>query len=159
LSRFDYAITQEGTLRKVQLIKVGRLAQSQSQEWGQIYLERLGKWLPTEFLTLKETEVEEKLQAMRDKGKRLVLLDEKGKALTTAQMARQIGDWREENRAQDTCFVVGGSYGFSESDRKLAHFLWKVSDLTLAGDIAWILAAEQIYRCFSIIHKTPYHHS
>ena len=55
--------------------------------------------------------------------------------------------------------LIGGADGFSGQDFKdLAPDLrWSFGPLTLPHEFAAAVAAEQIYRAFTIIHSHPYH--
>jgi len=89
-------------------------------------------------------------------GARLVLLDERGKALSSRQLAEKIGHWRDDG-ARETVFCIGGADGHD-------HTVLPKPDLMLAfGPAVWphklvrIMLAEQIYRATSILAGTPYH--
>ena len=86
-----------------------------------------------------------------------VLLDERGTSIDSLALAKRVQTWRESSFSVIR-FCVGGAYGFSESTRRSADWLWRLSDLTLPGDFAWLLLWEQIFRSFSILNKTGYHH-
>lgn len=55
--------------------------------------------------------------------------------------------------------VVGGPDGFSEEQIELLSpdFCWSFGSLTLPHELAAIIAGEQIYRAFTILHNLPYH--
>jgi len=86
----------------------------------------------------------------------LVLLDERGKALTSRALADQIGRWRDDGR-REAVFCIGGADGHDRS-------VLPQPDLTLAfGPAVWphklirIMLAEQLYRASAILAGTPYH--
>jgi 23S rRNA (pseudouridine1915-N3)-methyltransferase len=85
----------------------------------------------------------------------VVLLDERGKQLTSAGLAARLTDWQTEGR--DLCFVIGGPDGVSSACRKRANFTWSLSDLTLPHGLARVLFAEQLYRAWSLQAGHPYH--
>jgi len=116
---------------------------------------------------LSETEIDNRsLKSAREEsralavglepGVRLVLLDERGKALSSRQLARQIGQWRDEG-CREAVFCIGGADGHDRS--QLPH-----PDLTLAfgpavfpHKLVRVMLAEQLYRAVSILAGTPYH--
>ncbi len=55
--------------------------------------------------------------------------------------------------------VIGGADGFSRQDLDdlKPDLTWSFGRLTLPHELAAVVASEQIYRAFTIIHKTPYH--
>ena len=89
------------------------------------------------------------------KGARVVALVERGRDLTTAQLAAQIGRWIGD--AAPTAFVVGGPDGLDAQLRKDAALLLRLSSLTLPHALAQVLLAEQLYRAATLLTGHPYH--
>lgn len=85
----------------------------------------------------------------------MVALDERGAALTTAELARRLDRWRQSGR--NTAFLIGGADGLAESVKKSSDAIWSLSPLTLPHGLARVLLAEQLYRAASILHNHPYH--
>jgi 23S rRNA (pseudouridine1915-N3)-methyltransferase len=86
---------------------------------------------------------------------RVVLLDERGKHMTSSGLAGKLTDWQSEGR--DLCFLIGGPDGVSSACRERANFIWSLSDLTLPHGLARVLFAEQMYRAWSLQAGHPYH--
>ncbi len=86
---------------------------------------------------------------------RLVLLDERGKQLTSRSLATQLSQWQNDGR--DLGFVIGGPDGVSEAIRKRADIVWSLSQLTLPHGMARVLLSEQLYRAWSLQTGHPYH--
>jgi len=85
-----------------------------------------------------------------------IVLDSSGAALSSEDIARRIGRWRDAGRPA-ACFIVGGADG-------LAPTLKSDADLTLSfGAATWphqlvrIMLLEQIYRAVTILAGHPYH--
>ena len=89
------------------------------------------------------------------KGAHIVALDERGRDLTTAQLAAQLGRWIGE--APPTAFVVGGPDGLDPQLKKDATLLLRLSSLTLPHALAQVLLAEQLYRAATLLTGHPYH--
>jgi 23S rRNA (pseudouridine1915-N3)-methyltransferase len=85
----------------------------------------------------------------------LVALDERGKALTTSQLARTMEDWRRNGR--DVAFVIGGADGLDAGLKKSAGLLLSLSSFTLPHQLVRVLLAEQLYRGAALLHNHPYH--
>lgn len=85
----------------------------------------------------------------------VVLLDERGKQMTSKALARRLADWQADGR--DLCLVIGGPDGVSDAVRKRANFTWSLSQLTLPHGMARALLAEQLYRAWSLQTGHPYH--
>ena len=86
-----------------------------------------------------------------------IVLDEKGLSLTTRELTIKVLEW-QRGSFQTVRLCVGGAYGFSDELRARADLLLRLSKMTLPGDLAWLILWEQLFRAFSIIHKTGYHH-
>lgn len=103
----------------------------------------------------KAAEAEMLLQAVQP-GDYLVLLDEKGRTQTSRQMAANLDAKLNQNKR--LVLVVGGAYGFSPEIRNRADDLWSLSPLTFPHQLVRIILLEQVYRAFSILSNSPYHH-
>ncbi len=101
-----------------------------------------------------EAEGESVLARLQD-AERLVLLDERGRQLSSRALAAKLSDWQADGR--DLCFLVGGPDGVSEACRQRADFTWSLSELTLPHGMARVLLAEQLYRAWSLQTGHPYH--
>jgi 23S rRNA (pseudouridine1915-N3)-methyltransferase len=88
-------------------------------------------------------------------GERVVLLDERGKEMTSPELARRLAAWLEG--ARDVTLVVGGSDGHGEAIRERADETLSLSRLTLAHRLARLVLLEQLYRAFTILRGEPYH--
>ncbi|MCK5325796.1 MAG: 23S rRNA (pseudouridine(1915)-N(3))-methyltransferase RlmH [Woeseiaceae bacterium] len=88
---------------------------------------------------------------------RAVLLDERGKQMTSKSLAGRLSDWQTDGR--DLCLIIGGPDGVSDRCRQRADFIWSLSDLTLPHGLARVLLAEQMYRAWSLNSGHPYHRS
>lgn len=85
----------------------------------------------------------------------LVLLDERGKQVTSQALAARLAEWQADGR--NLCFVIGGPDGVSAACRGRANLIWSLSDLTLPHGLARVLFAEQMYRAWSLQVGHPYH--
>lgn len=95
------------------------------------------------------------LLAKLDAAEKLVLLDERGKQLSSAGLAERLSDWQSDGR--DIAFGIGGPDGVSEACRARADFTWSLSRLTLPHGLARVVLAEQLYRAASLLAGHPYH--
>jgi 23S rRNA (pseudouridine1915-N3)-methyltransferase len=105
---------------------------------------------------LKEEESAMVLAALRP-GDWLVSLDEKGKSLSSRQLAGFIRD-RGNESVKKLVFLIGGAYGLDETLLKKSKFIWSLSDLTFPHQLVRLILAEQIYRACSIGRNEKYHH-
>ena len=84
-----------------------------------------------------------------------VVLDERGKLLSTKDLAARIESWQMDGR--DVAFVIGGADGLAASVKSDADVMWALSPLTLPHGLVRVVLAEQIYRAWSILRNHPYH--
>ena len=54
---------------------------------------------------------------------------------------------------------IGGADGFTKNDLEnfCPEFQWSFGPMTLPHELAAVVAAEQIYRAWTILHHLPYH--
>jgi 23S rRNA (pseudouridine1915-N3)-methyltransferase len=97
----------------------------------------------------------ELILARLEKSELLILLDERGRQLSSRGLAEKLADWQIDGR--DLCFVIGGPDGVSDACRQRADFTWSLSQLTLPHGLARVLLAEQLYRAHSLQVGHPYH--
>ncbi|PHR91256.1 MAG: 23S rRNA (pseudouridine(1915)-N(3))-methyltransferase RlmH [Robiginitomaculum sp.] len=86
----------------------------------------------------------------------VVILDERGKALTSRQMAKQIARWRDDGHRQLT-IAIGGADGFEPSALPANTIKWSFGIQTWPHKLVRVMIAEQIYRALSILAGSPYH--
>lgn len=86
---------------------------------------------------------------------RLILLDERGKALASRELADKLMAWQNDGR--NLAFVIGGPDGVAGAVRERADFTWSLSPLTLPHGLARVLLAEQLYRAWTMNTGHPYH--
>ena len=86
---------------------------------------------------------------------RLVLLDERGKQLSTREFADRLSEWQSDGR--DIAFAIGGPDGVSDACRERAEFTLSLSRLTLPHGLARVILAEQLYRATTLLSGHPYH--
>ena len=87
----------------------------------------------------------------------LVLLDERGKQMTSVQHAA----WLQKqlsSSSRSLVFAIGGPYGFSPEVYARADALISLSLLTFSHQLVRVLFLEQLYRACAINHHLPYHH-
>ena len=96
-----------------------------------------------------------RIEAVLPKQCRIAALDERGRDLTTLQLAEQLTGWQREGG--DVAFLIGGADGLDPSLKARAHTLLRLSSLTLPHGMVRVLLAEQLYRAWSVTQNHPYH--
>jgi 23S rRNA (pseudouridine1915-N3)-methyltransferase len=86
----------------------------------------------------------------------VVLLDSRGKQMTSEAFAAWLGQLRDEGM-QQIVFAVGPASGWSDAARGRAQLLLSLGPMTMAHALARLVMAEQIYRAHAILTGHPYH--
>ncbi len=84
-----------------------------------------------------------------------IALDVTGKPWSTEHLAGHLGAWLQEGR--DVAFLVGGPDGLAEECLARAQARWSLSALTLPHALVRVVAAEALYRAWSLLNNHPYH--
>lgn len=106
--------------------------------------------LPTETALLK---------LLRSEGRtppRLVLLDSRGRMLSSEELAGWIGQERDAG-TQQLLFAIGPADGWTAAARSRADLLLAFGPMTFPHELARVMLAEQLYRAFTILAGHPYH--
>lgn len=85
-----------------------------------------------------------------------VLLDSRGRQMTSEAFAKWLGTRRDDG-AQQIVFAVGPADGWSKQAQTRAQLLLSFGPMTLAHSLARLVMAEQIYRAYTILSGHPYH--
>ena len=87
----------------------------------------------------------------------VVLLDERGTMYGSAGFSRFISDSLAEAGGR-LVFVIGGAFGLSEEVKRRADAVLSLSKMTMPHELCLLFLSEQLYRAFSIIAGSDYHH-
>lgn len=105
---------------------------------------------------LKKAEATSILNALQ-KDDYLILLDEKGKHISSPQLANLIQQ-RANERCKQLVFLIGGAFGVGDQIVQRANFVWSLSNLVFPHMLVRFILAEQVYRACSILRNEKYHH-
>jgi 23S rRNA (pseudouridine1915-N3)-methyltransferase len=132
------------------------------------YAKRMPRELPLELLEIrpeprttgKTAQAMMALEAARidaqlPAGCRRVVLDERGEAPTTRQLAARLTKWMAGG--EDVAFIIGGPDGLDARIKDSAHETMRLSSLTLPHALVRVILAEALYRAASVIKGHPYH--
>jgi 23S rRNA (pseudouridine1915-N3)-methyltransferase len=92
-----------------------------------------------------------------DPSDRVILLDEKGKQMSSVGFSEFIQKQLNAG-GKKLVFIVGGPYGFSSEVRKRAMSSISLSAMTFSHQMVRLFMVEQCYRAFTILKGEPYHH-
>ena len=132
------------------IIARGKIGRSPEAELVERYLKRIA-W-PT-----KLTELSDKAPLPPAQSATMsVLLDERGKPLSSMELAGKLEQWRDRG-TRELRFVVGAADGHSEEERKSADLLLSFGPATWPHLLVRAMLAEQLFRATSILANHPYH--
>lgn len=85
-----------------------------------------------------------------------VVLDERGKALSSRELADRLEKWRDAGM-REARFLIGAADGHDTSTRDRADLLLSFGPATWPHMLARAMLAEQLYRATAILANHPYH--
>ncbi|GAA4713419.1 23S rRNA (pseudouridine(1915)-N(3))-methyltransferase RlmH [Sphingomonas lutea] len=85
-----------------------------------------------------------------------ILLDERGEALSSMQLARKLEHWRDGGK-REARFLIGAADGHEAKDRGGADLLLSFGPATWPHLLVRAMLAEQLFRATSILANHPYH--
>jgi 23S rRNA (pseudouridine1915-N3)-methyltransferase len=143
---------------KLKIAWIGKTKEPAIRALTDEYLKRIARYAEVEGLQLSD---ESALLKLRERvGSRpahvLVLLDSKGKQLSSEELA-QFLQLHQDRNPQPLVLAIGPADGFSETARKAASATISLGKMTMAHELARIVLLEQVYRAFTILQGHPYH--
>ena len=145
---------------KLQVISVGSLKSSALKELWDTYRKRL-LW-PFESVEVPASKTGDRSQEAQNIVKVLrpqsflVILDEKGENISTAEFASFIEKHHLLGTKQMS-FLIGGAEGIEASLKEKANRTLSFGAQTWPHDFVRVLLIEQIYRAQQILNHHPYH--
>jgi len=159
-------------LLAVKLICVGKMKEKFFVDAFSEYAKRLGAYCKFECLELNEQRLSDNpsqadIAAALEKEAADIMKNIPSDAYLTAmcvegrQMSSegvaQLIDSRKNSGKPKLCFVIGGSFGLSDSVKNRAELKLSMSEMTFPHHLARVMLAEQIYRGFKINEGSKYH--
>ena len=156
---------------KVRLITVGTLKEEYLRAAAAEYEKRLGAFCRFELIQLKEEKLSESPSqneikaALEREAVRIaeqipssafcVSLCVEGKQLSSEELAEKIEAVSMEK--SEICFVIGSSFGLSDTVKQRSDMRLSVSKLTFPHQLMRVILLEAVYRAFNIQRGTKYH--
>ncbi|SRR5579862_6478644 len=142
---------------KLKVAWIGKTKEPAIQSLTDEYLKRLKHYAEVEGISLKDEAALLKLaRETRPAKHSLILLDSRGKQLSSEELAKWLGKYQDRNPLP-LLFAIGGADGFSEEAHKSATLVLSLGKMTLAHELARVVLLEQLYRAFTILKGHPYH--
>jgi len=157
---------------RIVLAAVGRQRAGPEREIVERYLERAGRagrslgFSGPDLIEVEEGRERDAARRQRAEGQKLlaavspesrrIVLDARGRGLTTEELTELMARWRDEG-AGTTAFLVGGADGHGEEVRREADLMLSLGAMTWPHLLVRAMLAEQIYRCMTVLAGHPYH--
>jgi len=141
---------------KLKIAWIGKTKDPAIQSLTIEYLKRISRYVEVEGLPLAD---EAALLKLRDKSRplhTLVLLDSRGKELSSEEFAEFLQNHQDRN-PQPLLLAIGPADGFSDAARNAASTNLSLGKMTLPHELARVVLLEQVYRAFTILKGHPYH--
>ncbi|MBE6592698.1 MAG: 23S rRNA (pseudouridine(1915)-N(3))-methyltransferase RlmH [Ruminococcaceae bacterium] len=155
----------------VKFITLGTLKEAYLRDAAAEYEKRLGGFCRFESIQLKEerlsddpsdNEIKSALEKEGDKILSLiparayvVAMCVEGKQLSSPELADKLDEISA--RTSDICFIIGSSFGLSDTVKQRADLKLSVSKLTFPHQLMRVILLEAVYRAFNIQKGTKYH--
>lgn len=155
---------------KINIIAVGKIKEKYLKEAIDEYKKRLSKFCSLNIMEIdecvakvendanikKSIDDESKSIISKIKNEYIIALDIDGKEYSTLELSDKINDIKLKG-VSEISFIIGGSYGLSETIKKRADLRLSFSKLTFPHQLFRVILLEQIYRVFKIENNEPYH--
>lgn len=151
---------------KLAVLAVGKLRSRELAAAAADYAARIARRAKFEHLEIREERGQDAAARRREAaraeaalrpGDYLVLLDERGRQMSSRELAALLAG-RARAGGGRAVFAVGGPWGVDESLRRRAGMLLSLSRMTLPHELARLVLLEQLYRALAINAGHPYHH-
>lgn len=156
----------------IKLICVGRMREKFYIDAFAEYARRLSAYCKFECVEFQETKLPEQpsdkeieaalskealeIEKAIPKDAYVIAMCVGAKQLASEELAAHISRLAVSGRGR-ICFIIGGSFGMSESVKKRADMRLGMSQMTFPHHLARVMLAEQIYRSFKINEGSRYH--
>jgi 23S rRNA (pseudouridine1915-N3)-methyltransferase len=150
---------------KVTIAWIGKTREPAIRSLTEEYLKRIARYVQVEGIELRDEaallatcgrQISGKPGRSAAKNSRLVLLDLRGKELSSVQLADFLQNHQDRNPLP-LVFAVGPADGFSEATKAAAQYSVSLGKMTLPHELARVILLEQVYRAFTILNGHPYH--
>ena len=149
----------------IRIICIGKKHETWVSEGIERYQKRLKKPFDVEWVLLPHSsqhdtaarqDESKRIISRLDEGDYVVLLDEKGKIVSSTDLSSRLFAILEIS--QQIVVVIGGAYGVNSDLIDRANFVWSLSNLVFPHQLVRLILIEQIYRAQEIAGGKPYHH-
>ena len=149
----------------IKIITVGQLKEKYLKEAQEEYLKRIKKYTKIEIIELKDEGLVEPQKAIILEGEKInnhltgkeyiITLEIDGEQSTSETFSSKLDKIMVDH--SDIAFIIGGSYGLSDSIKEKANWHLSFSKMTFPHQLFRVILLEQIYRAYKINNNESYH--
>ena len=149
----------------ITVICVGRIKEKYLVDAIKEYSKRISKYSKLNIIEVNDIDKGTVFEIMDKEGNDIlkhikdrdyvITMEIEGNRLSSLEFAKKIDT--VFNNYSNIVFVIGGSYGLSDSVKNRSNFRLSFSDLTFPHQLFRVMLLEQIYRVFKINNNETYH--
>ncbi len=149
----------------IKIICVGKIKEKFFTDAIKEYEKRISKYSELKVIELEDIGLSDKKVVLKKEEEKIlkninskdyiITLEIEGKELSSIDFSKKIEDTLITN--SNITFIIGGSFGLSESIKSLSNYKLSFSKMTFPHQLFRIILLEQIYRAFKIINNEEYH--
>ncbi|MBR2678774.1 MAG: 23S rRNA (pseudouridine(1915)-N(3))-methyltransferase RlmH [Bacilli bacterium] len=149
----------------IKIISVGFIKEKYLKEALAEYKKRISKYTNLEIIEIKDEGLVEEKKAIELEASKIekhisdkdyiITLEIEGKEYSSPEFAEKIRNILIEN--SNITFIIGGSYGLSDSIKNKSNLHLSFSKLTFPHQLFRVILLEQIYRAYKINNNESYH--
>lgn len=160
-------------MRTIEILCVGNLKEKYLREAASEYEKRLSPYCKLNIVEINEYKLSDKpsssdiskcieyegqqiLSKIPDNSVIITLCIE-GNIMSSENFSEKINEYMSDCQSSKICFIIGGSYGLSDSVKSRSNLKLSFSRMTFTHQISRVLLLEQIYRAFQILSGGKYH--
>lgn len=156
---------------KITLITLGKLKEKYLRDAVDEYAKRLSRYCKLDIVELSPINLPEKpsqseinlalereaegIEKRIPAGSVVTPLCVEGKSISSEQLADFVAG--NTNGGKNMCFIIGSSYGLSDTVKQKADLKLSLSAMTFPHQLFRVMLLEQIYRAFKINEGSTYH--
>ncbi|MBT8270408.1 MAG: 23S rRNA (pseudouridine(1915)-N(3))-methyltransferase RlmH [Bacteroidia bacterium] len=154
----------------IKLLLIGKTDNSQIRNLTETYINRLKRYIKFDMEVIPDLKNRKSLSEKEQKSReaelilkglstydQVVLLDERGKSLSSVDFAKFLQK-KMNSSTKQLVFVVGGPYGFDHELYAKSFERLSLSKMTFSHQMIRPFFVEQLYRAMTILRGEPYHH-
>ena len=149
----------------ITVICVGKIKEKYLVDALKEYSKRINKYSKLNIIEVNDIDKGTVFEIMYKEGNEIlkhikdrdyvITMEIEGNKLSSLNLAEKIDN--VFNNYSNIVFVIGGSYGLSDSVKNRSSFRLSFSDLTFPHQLFRVMLLEQIYRVFKINNNETYH--